>query len=70
MLTERGLVVKEKLSRMGYQAVECYLGAAQDLWGIPQQHKDRLGLLTRLRKLDLRGLRKTATGDELDSATG
>ena len=43
---------------MGHQAVECHPGAAQDLWGIPQQHKDRLGLLNGLRKLGLRGLKK------------
>lgn len=36
MLTERGLALKEKLSAMGYQAVECYPGAAQDLWEIPR----------------------------------
>lgn len=69
MLTERGLALKKHLVGMGYQSVECYPGAAQDLWKIPRQHKDRLGLLTGLRKLGLRGLRKTATSDELDAAT-
>lgn len=70
MLTECGLVVKEKASGMGYQAMECYPGAAQDLWGIPRQHKDQLGLLTGLRKIGLRGLRKTATGDEFRCGNG
>lgn len=69
MLTERGLGLKRRLSGMGYQAVECYPGAAQDLWRIPRQHKDRLGLLNGLRKLGLRGLKKGATSDELDAAT-
>ena len=69
MLTERGLTLKAKLDAMGYQAVECYPGAAQDLWGIPRQHQDRLGLLSGLRKLGVRGLKKTATSDELDAAT-
>lgn len=69
MLTERGLALKKKLRAMGYHAVECYPGAAQDVWGIPRQHRDRQGLLTGLRKLGLRGLRKTATSDELDAAT-
>lgn len=55
MLTERGLALKAKLNAMRYQTVECYPGAAQDLWGIPRQHHDRLGLLTGLRKLGLRG---------------
>jgi predicted nuclease with RNAse H fold len=69
MLTERGLALKCRLVTMGYQAVECYPGAAQDLWELPRQHKDRLGLLNGLRKLGLRGLKKTATSDELDAAT-
>ena len=69
MLTERGLVLKQKLSAMGYQTVECFPGAAQDLWEIPRQHQDRLGLLSGLRKLGVRGLKKTATSDELDAAT-
>jgi len=69
MLTERGLALKKKLRAMGYHAVECYPGAAQDVWGIPRQHRDRQGLLAGLRKLGLRGLRKTATSDELDAAT-
>lgn len=69
MLTERGLALKKRLTAMGYQTVECYPGAAQDLWEIPRQHQDRLGLLTGLRKLGLRGLKKTATSDELDAAT-
>ncbi|MFO0701232.1 MAG: DUF429 domain-containing protein [Nitrospira sp.] len=69
MLTERGLALKHQLTAMGYQAVECYPGAAQDLWGLPRQHQDRLGLLNGLRKLGLRGLKKSATSDELDAAT-
>jgi hypothetical protein len=69
MLTERGLALKQQLSAMGYRTVECYPGAAQDLWGIPRQHHNRLGLLHGLRKLGLQGLKKPATSDELDAAT-
>jgi predicted nuclease with RNAse H fold len=69
MLTERGLALKRKLAQLGYKAVECFPGAAQDLWGIPRQHRDRLGLLSGLRKLGVRGLKKTATSDELNAAT-
>ena len=69
MLTERGLALKRQLVQLGYKAVECFPGAAQDLWGIPRQHRDRLGLLFGLRKLGVRGLKKTATSDELDAAT-
>jgi uncharacterized protein len=69
MLTARGLVLKSELTALSYQAVECFPGAAQDLWGIPRQHRDKLGLLSGLRKLGVRGLKKTATSDELDAAT-
>ncbi len=69
MLTARGLALKRKLAAMGYRSVECYPGAAQDLWGLPRQHRDLPGLLSGLRKLGVRGLRKAATSDELDAAT-
>jgi len=69
MLTARGLGLKRKLRAMGYRTVECYPGAAQDVWGLPRQHRNLHGLLTGLRKLGIRGLRRTATGDELDAAT-
>lgn len=69
MLTERGLALKCRLATMSYRAVECFPGAAQDLWGIPRQHQGRMGLLSGLRKLGVRGLKKTATSDELDAAT-
>lgn len=69
MLAERGLALKSRLAAMGYQAVECYPGAAQDLWSLPRQHQNRMGLLNGLRKLGLRGLKKSVTSDELDAAT-
>lgn len=69
MLTERGLAMKQKLRAMGYHAVECYPGAAQDVWGLPRQHRNRTGLLIGLANLGLKELRKAATGDELDAAT-
>ncbi len=68
-LTERGIALKQKLHAMGYDAVECYPGAAQDVWGLPRQHRNLQGLLRGLRALGLHGLRKTATSDELDAAT-
>jgi len=69
MLTERGLALKAKIRAMGYRAIECYPGAAQDVWGIPRQHQDRKELLAGLRKLGVRGLTKAVTSDELDAAT-
>jgi len=69
MLTERGMALAAKIEAMGYRAVECYPGAAQDLWEIPRQHKDRAGLLAGLGKLGVKGLSEALTGDELDAAT-
>ena len=69
MLTERGLTLKARISALGYRAIECYPGAAQDLWGIPRQHQDRDKLLAGLKNLGMRGLTATATSDELDAAT-
>jgi len=69
MLTERGLALKRKLRAMGYRAVECYPGAAQDVWGLPRQHKSRARLFAGLRTLGMKGLKRAATGDELDAAT-
>ena len=69
MLTERGMALGEKIAMMGYRAVECYPGAAQDVWGIPRQHRDRHGLLRGLRTLGLKGLTIKMTGDELDAVT-
>jgi predicted nuclease with RNAse H fold len=69
MLTERGLALQAKIRAMGYRAIECYPGAAQDVWGIPRQHRDRMELLAGLKRLGVRGLTNAATSDELDAAT-
>jgi hypothetical protein len=69
MLTERGLVLKVKIEALGYRPVECYPGAAQDVWGIPRQHRDRRGLRQGLERLGVKGLTEAMTGDELDAVT-
>jgi len=69
MLTERGMALKKKLERVGCGVVECYPGAAQDVWGIPRQRHDAAGLARGLRNLRVKGLRRGITGDELDAAT-
>lgn len=69
MLTERGLRLQTKLKRMGFQTVECYPGGAQDVWGLPRQHKNSRQLLKGLQKLGVKGLAEDATGDELDAVT-
>lgn len=69
MLTERGMALKAKIENMGYRVLECYPGAAQDIWGIPRQHRDREGLLRGLEGLGVKGLTPDMTGDELDAVT-
>lgn len=69
MLTERGLALRAKIEALGYRPVECYPGAAQDVWGLPRQHRDRQGLRRGLGRLGVRGLTEATTGDELDAVT-
>jgi len=69
MLTERGITLKAKIEKMGYRAVECYPGGAQDVWGIPRQRRDRQGLRRGLEELGVKGLTQAMTGDELDAVT-
>ena len=69
MLTDRGLALKAQIEKMGYPAVECYPGGAQDVWGLPRQRRDRQGLRRGLEALGVRGLAAALTGDELDAVT-
>jgi predicted nuclease with RNAse H fold len=69
MLTERGLALRGKIEEQGYRVVECYPGGAQDVWGLPRQHRDRQGLRRGLERLGVRGLTEAMTGDELDAVT-
>jgi len=69
MLTERGLVLRARIEEMGHRVVECYPGGAQEVWGLPRQHRDRAALRKGLEDLGVRGLTETMTGDELDAVT-
>ncbi|OHB65353.1 MAG: hypothetical protein A2Y76_12045 [Planctomycetes bacterium RBG_13_60_9] len=69
MLTERGLAIKARIEEMGYRAVECYPGGAQDVCGLPRQHRDRQGLWRGLEQVGVQGLTEAMTGDELDAVT-
>jgi len=69
MLTERGLALKAQIEKMGYRTVECYPGAAQDIWKIPRQHHDLKGLLRGLKNLGVKGLTRKMTSDELDAVS-
>jgi len=69
MLTDRGLALKAEIEAMGYRTIECFPGAAQDVWGIPRQHRDLEGLRAGLKRLGVRGMPDAATSDELDAVT-
>jgi predicted nuclease with RNAse H fold len=69
MLTERGLALKAKIEAMGYRTVECFPGGAQDVWGIPRQHRDLEGLRAGMKRLGVKGLLNSMTSDELDAVT-
>jgi len=69
MLTQRGLALQAKIEARGYHVVECYPGGAQDVWGLPRQHRDRAGLRRGLEALGVKGLTEAMTGDELDAVT-
>lgn len=69
-LTERGMALRRVIERLGARVIEIYPGGAQDVWGIPRAGRDFDGLLRGLRRLGLRGLKKSATDHELDAASG
>tara|TARA_B100000686_G_scaffold350524_1_gene446752 strand:- start:1345 stop:1965 length:621 start_codon:yes stop_codon:yes gene_type:complete len=67
MLTERGLQIKEQLDAFGMVSVECYPGGALDVWGLPRQHHDLVGLRRGLTRMGVEGLRADASAHELDA---
>ncbi|MSS71427.1 MAG: DUF429 domain-containing protein [Candidatus Latescibacteria bacterium] len=70
MLTERGLKLRAEIETLGFRAVECFPGAAQDVWAIPRKQHDLEGLREGLRALKVKGITDAATNDELDAVTG
>jgi len=69
-LTLRGIALKKKLARRGYNVIEMYPGAAQDVWKIARKQDGLPKLRRGLERLGLKGLEKTMNGDELDAITG
>ncbi len=70
LLTKRGIALKRKFRRLGYEVIEIYPGAAQDVWNIARK-QDGLNKLRRgLEHIGVHGLSKTMNGDELDAVTG
>jgi uncharacterized protein len=69
-LTTRGIRLKETIVQRGYEVIEIYPGAAQDLWKIARKQGGLLKLRRGLERLGLKKLAKGMNGDELDAVTG
>ncbi|MGA8664650.1 MAG: DUF429 domain-containing protein [Thermoplasmata archaeon] len=71
MLTSRGMRLRAELADAGIRAIECYPGAAQDLWGIPRKQAGNAALRRGLETLGVGGdlRRPDLTHDELDAVT-
>lgn len=69
-LTTRGIALKELLAQRGYQVIEIYPGAAQDIWRIPRKQGGLARLRCGLEQLGLKGLTDGMNCDELDAVTG
>ena len=69
LLTKRGIRLEKVLTRRGYQVVEVYPGAAQDLWNISRKQGGLSKLRKGLQRLGIKGLRQKMNGDELDAVT-
>lgn len=71
MLTSRGMRLAADWRSLGFDVVEGYPGASQDLTGIPRKGEGLDPLRRGLLRLGLRGdlARRGLTGDELDAVT-
>jgi predicted nuclease with RNAse H fold len=68
-LTHRGMHLKSVLESVGFEVIETYPGAAQDIWGIPRQ-RDVPGLRRGLSRFRLQGLRRSEPSPHiLDAVT-
>jgi len=69
MLTERGIHLMRQIEKMRMKVIEIYPGGAQDLWNIPRKQGGLERLRRSLEELDIKGLSKGITGDELDAVS-
>lgn len=71
MLTERGMRLRKVLEEDGFEVIEAFPGAVQDILGMPRKQKGLEGLRASLIDFGVRGAVKKPgiTGDELDAVT-
>ena len=71
MLTARGMRLRAALEARGFEVIESFPGAIQDLLGMPRKQKGLPGLETALRQygIDLGERKGRFSGDELDAVT-
>ena len=69
MLTKRGMKIAKKLRGMGYEVIEVYPGATQDILGIKRKQYGLKKLKRDLEKIGIKFNKKKLNGDELDAAT-
>ena len=70
-LTSRGMRLREKLERRGFEVIETYPGAAQDMMGISRKQYGLERLQRSLRKIGCSGdiSARRLSGDELDAVS-
>jgi predicted nuclease with RNAse H fold len=69
-LTLRGISLKRRFRRKGFDIVEIYPGAAQDIWGISRKQYGLATLSKGMERLGILGLDRRMNGDELDAVSG
>jgi predicted nuclease with RNAse H fold len=71
MLTERGIRLRKTLESDGFEVIEGYPGAVQDMLGMPRKKAGLENLRKALIEFGVKGgiRKKDITGDELDAVT-
>ena len=67
MLTERGIYLKNIFQKLGFEVIESYPGAAQDILKMPRKSQGEEKLRKALVKYGIKNLKKDAIHDELDA---
>jgi predicted nuclease with RNAse H fold len=68
-LTARGIKLRKIFEGNGLKVIEVYPGGAQDVLGIPRKQQGLEKLGNGLKKLKIKGVHNTMSGDELDAVT-